>query len=161
MDVMRLPLGILSGIGFIGAGVIIKHNYSVSGLTTAATLWLVTVLGLLFGTGNLLLGITGSFLAFLILRVLKIIERYVSHLYRGSLHLSLSSEAPGEAELQKILLAANCLIDRWAAQYDPANVLAVIDCHVKWRAKSSRVRTPAFLEQFRSVPGIRSMTLKE
>ena len=56
MDLMRLPLGILSGIGFIGAGVIIKRDADVSGVTTAATIWLVTVLGLLFGGGNLYLG---------------------------------------------------------------------------------------------------------
>jgi putative Mg2+ transporter-C (MgtC) family protein len=60
MDLMRLPLGILSGIGFIGAGVIIKQDGNVRGLTTAATIWLVTVLGLLFGGGNLYLGIAGS-----------------------------------------------------------------------------------------------------
>jgi len=59
MDLMRLPLGILSGIGFIGAGVIIKNNGNVSGVTTAATIWFVTVLGLLFGGGNLYLGIAG------------------------------------------------------------------------------------------------------
>jgi putative Mg2+ transporter-C (MgtC) family protein len=40
---MRLPLGILSGIGFIGAGTIIKRQEAVEGLTTAATLWFVTV----------------------------------------------------------------------------------------------------------------------
>ncbi len=51
LDVMRLPLGILSGIGFIGAGAILRRGEVVRGLTTAATLWIVTVLGLLFGAG--------------------------------------------------------------------------------------------------------------
>jgi putative Mg2+ transporter-C (MgtC) family protein len=39
MDLMRLPLGILSGMGFIGAGAILKRGSAVAGLTTAATLW--------------------------------------------------------------------------------------------------------------------------
>jgi hypothetical protein len=52
---MRLPLGILSGIGFIGAGVIVKRGVDISGVTTAACLWIVTVLGLLFGGGNIYL----------------------------------------------------------------------------------------------------------
>src|ERR1700677_4145084 len=58
LDLERLPLGILSGIGFIGAGVILKReNDTDSGVTTAATIWFVTVLGLLFGGGQLRLGI--------------------------------------------------------------------------------------------------------
>jgi hypothetical protein len=43
---------ILSGIGFIGPGAIIKQGASVTGVTTAAPIWFVTVLGLLFGAGN-------------------------------------------------------------------------------------------------------------
>ena len=60
MDVMRLPLGILSGMGFIGGGVILKRDNLVLGVTTAATLWFVTVLGLCFGGGQLALGSIAS-----------------------------------------------------------------------------------------------------
>src|ERR1700761_9274515 len=42
LDLERLPLGILSGIGFIGAGVIMKRDNTISGVTTAATIWFVT-----------------------------------------------------------------------------------------------------------------------
>jgi hypothetical protein len=51
LDLMRLPLGILTGMGFIGAGAIVKRGSLVHGLTTAATLWFATVLGLCFGDG--------------------------------------------------------------------------------------------------------------
>jgi hypothetical protein len=54
LDLMRLPLGILSGMGFIGAGAILRKGSLVRGLTTAATLWFVTVLGLCFGGGVIL-----------------------------------------------------------------------------------------------------------
>lgn len=56
MDTMRLPPGILSGIGFIGAGAILKRGEMVIGLTTAATLWFVTAMGLCFGGGQIGLG---------------------------------------------------------------------------------------------------------
>jgi putative Mg2+ transporter-C (MgtC) family protein len=59
LDLMRLPLGILSGIGFIGAGAIVRRDNFVVGVTTAATLWFVTVLGLCFGGGQILLGLVG------------------------------------------------------------------------------------------------------
>ena len=53
LDLMRLPLGILTGMGFIGAGAILRRDGLVLGVTTAATLWLVTVIGLCFGAGRL------------------------------------------------------------------------------------------------------------
>jgi putative Mg2+ transporter-C (MgtC) family protein len=43
LDTRRLPLGILSGIGFIGAGAILRRGDIVRGVTTAATIWLMTV----------------------------------------------------------------------------------------------------------------------
>jgi uncharacterized membrane protein YhiD involved in acid resistance len=46
LDLMRLPLGILTGVGFIGGGAILRRGDIVIGVTTAATLWFVTVLGL-------------------------------------------------------------------------------------------------------------------
>ena len=49
LDPLRLPLGILSGVGFIGAVAILHKVDVVPGVTTTATLWIVTVLGLCFG----------------------------------------------------------------------------------------------------------------
>jgi putative Mg2+ transporter-C (MgtC) family protein len=49
MDLMRLPLGILTGVRFIGGGTILKKGNIVTGVTTAATLWLITVIGLCLG----------------------------------------------------------------------------------------------------------------
>ena len=59
-DLMRLPLGILSGMGFIGAGAIVRRQKLVVGVTTAATMWFLTVLGLCFGGGQTILGIAGG-----------------------------------------------------------------------------------------------------
>jgi putative Mg2+ transporter-C (MgtC) family protein len=162
MDLMRLPLGILSGIGFIGAGVIIKRGASVSGVTTAATIWLVTVLGLLFGGGNLYLGITGSLIAFVILWALKLLEQHLPRECSGSLHLVLSPDSLSEADLRQRLLAANGTITRWAALYDPATVLATLDCELKWTSRRSSIpETPSLIDQFRGLPGVRSLTWKE
>ncbi|MFZ0589940.1 MAG: MgtC/SapB family protein [Bryobacteraceae bacterium] len=162
MDLMRLPLGILSGIGFIGAGVIIKRDANVSGVTTAATIWLVTVLGLLFGGGNLYLGAAGSLNAFAILWALKVVEKYVPREFHASLHIDLSSDSPNEAALRQRLLASDWKISHWSALYAPAAVLTSVDCELKWRARASRIpETPPFIEHFRTLPGIRTLTWKE
>src|SRR5580700_6614851 len=74
LDLMRLPLGILSGMGFIGAGAILRRGNLVRGVTTAATLWFTTVMGLCFGGGQLGLGVAALFLGFMVLWALKWVE---------------------------------------------------------------------------------------
>lgn len=75
LDLMRLPLGILTGVGFIGGGAILKRGDTIHGLTTAATLWFVTVVGLCFGGGQIDLGLVGAVLGLLTLRALRLLER--------------------------------------------------------------------------------------
>lgn len=62
LDFMRLPLGILTGMGFLGAGAILRRGNRIAGLTTAATLWVTTVIGLCFGAGEIALGVAGTIL---------------------------------------------------------------------------------------------------
>jgi putative Mg2+ transporter-C (MgtC) family protein len=69
LDLMRLPLGVLSGMGFIGARAIVRRNDLVQGVTTAATLWYVTMMGLCFGGGQLGLGLAALGLALVFLVV--------------------------------------------------------------------------------------------
>src|SRR5262245_3039929 len=63
LDAMRLPLGILTGMGFIGAGAILRKGDMILGVTTAATLWLTTVIGLCFGGGQYGLGLSALAIA--------------------------------------------------------------------------------------------------
>jgi putative Mg2+ transporter-C (MgtC) family protein len=65
-DLMRLPLGILTGMGFIGGGAILRRGDMVVGLTTAATLWYVTVIGLCNGGGQIALGSAATGLGLLL-----------------------------------------------------------------------------------------------
>ncbi|KUZ38213.1 magnesium transporter MgtC [Burkholderia territorii] len=75
LDLMRLPLGILTGMGFIGGGAILHRDGLVSGVTTAATLWFVTVIGLCIGGGQLSLGALGAVLALFVVWPLRMVER--------------------------------------------------------------------------------------
>src|ERR1700760_487804 len=99
MDLMRLPLGILSGMGFIGAGAIVRKDNLVHGLTTAATLWFVTGLGLCFGGGQLGLGLVGLALGVLVLEGLKRVEDRWSQDRHAVLSVVISTNGPTEEEL--------------------------------------------------------------
>ena len=78
LDFMRLPLGILTGMGFLGAGAILRRGDHVSGLTTAATLWVTTVIGLCLGAGELTLGIGATFLCVAVGAIAKRVEAWIA-----------------------------------------------------------------------------------
>lgn len=77
LDPSRVMAQIVSGIGFLGAGVIFLRRDVVRGLTTAAALWVVAAIGMACGTGFWAAGIAGVVLAILVLAVLRPIERKV------------------------------------------------------------------------------------
>lgn len=66
-DPARIPAQLLSGIGFIGAGTILRDGFNVKGLTTAASLLAVTCIGLSIGAGYYLGGIIATLFAYYIL----------------------------------------------------------------------------------------------
>ena len=68
IDVTRLAAQVVSGIGFLGAGAILKDGFSVRGLTTAATLWVVACVGLAVGGGFYLGAIFTTVFVFLSLK---------------------------------------------------------------------------------------------
>lgn len=103
MDPMRLPLGILTGMGFIGGGAILKQGTMISGVTTAATLWTVTVVGLCFGSGHLLLGCAGTGLILLTLVGFKWIDLRVPRQRRAHVVIAGTPEAPSVAEVYGML----------------------------------------------------------
>jgi putative Mg2+ transporter-C (MgtC) family protein len=60
MDPQRMAQGIMTGIGFLGAGVIFKEGLSVRGLTTAASIWITAAIGILYGVGFFYPAILGT-----------------------------------------------------------------------------------------------------
>src|SRR4051812_6391896 len=73
-DPTRIAAGILTGIGFLGAGAIVREGKTVRGVTTAAVLWFVTIIGMAFGAGQIVLGLLGLCVALGTLFVLPGVE---------------------------------------------------------------------------------------
>jgi putative Mg2+ transporter-C (MgtC) family protein len=102
-DLMRLPLGILTGVGFIAAGAIARRNNLVVGVTTGATLWYVTVVGLCFGGGQIALGSAATALGLLALWALQWIELRLRREHRMSVRIELERTSLNEEKLRVIL----------------------------------------------------------
>lgn len=90
-DVTRIAAQVVSGIGFLGAGVIIKNGFKVSGLTTAATLWCCAAIGVLCASGALFQAILGTLVILFANIVLRYINRLVNN-FSYNLHAVLEYE---------------------------------------------------------------------
>lgn len=74
IDPVRMAHGILTGIGFLGAGVIFREGFTVRGLTTAASLWITSALGTLYGIGFYGLAIGGTVATVMVLAAVTLTE---------------------------------------------------------------------------------------
>lgn len=109
-DLMRLPLGILTGVGFIGGGVILRRDNLIVGVTTAATLWAVTVIGLCLGGGQIKLGIAATAIGLAALWLLDWIESRLRRERRVRLTVEMDGGALNESAIRNMLEAAGLRI---------------------------------------------------
>jgi len=74
-DPTRMAQGIMTGIGFLGAGVIFKEGLTVRGLTTSASIWVTAAIGILVGIGFYVPALVGTVATILVLSAFRTIER--------------------------------------------------------------------------------------
>ena len=154
MDLMRLPLGILSGMGFIGAGAILRKNELVLGVTTAATLWFVTVMGLCFGGGQIALGATALVIGILVLWGLKWLEQEMPKECRATLLLMAAADGPTEEQLRARVHEAGYQILSAEVEYVNRRHRRSIRCQLSWRSRFGEDRAPELVNQLAQQPGV-------
>ena len=93
-DPSRLASQVVSGIGFLGAGTILRTGNGIKGLTTAASLWVCSGIGLAIGAGYYLGGVITSFIVLISLIVLGSVERKVAKNTHKIIHV-IGDERPG------------------------------------------------------------------
>jgi putative Mg2+ transporter-C (MgtC) family protein len=103
-DPTRIAQGIMTGIGFLGAGVIFKEGLTVRGLTTAASIWITAALGILCGVGLYFPAVLGTVMTLGTLAVFRWFEdrmpsqAYAHLLLRSPRHCTMT-----DAEVRKLL----------------------------------------------------------
>ena len=76
-DATRVMQGIMSGMGFLGAGVIFREGLTIRGLTTAASIWITAPIGILFGVGFFYIGALTTLIVIIILTLFRQIESLI------------------------------------------------------------------------------------
>lgn len=74
-DPARLAAQVISGIGFLGAGAILRYGFNVKGLTTATSMWTMAIVGMAVGAGYYLVGVATTALMLIVLALLNTIEK--------------------------------------------------------------------------------------
>jgi putative Mg2+ transporter-C (MgtC) family protein len=154
LDLMRLPLGILSGMGFIGAGAIVRRDNLVLGVTTAATLWFVTVEGLCFGGGQLMLGFAGLILGLIVLTGLRHFERRMKQDQQGTLTVITAADGPTEEDVRAILTVERYSIRSFAVVYSVESRHNKLVCRLNWRSRTTDTGVPEMVRLLSARPGV-------
>ncbi len=153
MDPARAAAGIITGIGFLGAGTILKSREFILGLTTAASIWVVAAIGIALGLGQYDIAIVLTALVLLTLYVLHQI-RIPSHRYS-----EVRVEAVGEGDLpgkvESILLGHGLTITDRGLRSEPSRRFLGLRFIVRYRDPGSMAVVVPILTELPGVISIR------
>lgn len=136
-DAFRLGAQVISGIGFLGAGTIIKEGNSIKGLTTAASLWTVACIGLTVGSGLYKEAVFATMTVFCVLKGLRLIERM---LMKSKKSIMISLEVYNSSDKITELLQ---VVDKYGLNIQALNVrnmrdsIAEVELMVTYKEKVS------------------------
>ncbi|MEJ2744726.1 MAG: MgtC/SapB family protein [bacterium] len=154
MDPARAAAGIITGIGFLGAGTIIKGRNFVLGLTTAASIWIVSAIGITLGLGHYLISTEVTVLALLTLMALE----GLSHRIRPDRYREIRIEGDGGVELyervRSKIEALGLNVKDYGIKIRSPEGGTVVDFIVKFKGQGLGVETVKALSQ---VAGVRRL----
>jgi putative Mg2+ transporter-C (MgtC) family protein len=106
-------LNIVTGVGFIGAGVIFKDNIEVTGLTTAAVIWASAAIGMADGSGNYMLAVIATMVVLVVLICLSVLEQYITKVHHDKLFVIefVNGEFENLDNVRKLMKAHNLKVN--------------------------------------------------
>lgn len=156
VDPSRIAAQVVTGIGFLGAGAIIREGASIRGLTTAACLWVAAAIGLACGAGLFLVSLLVTCLALLSLLLLKKVE----NLLRRDVYLAVkiwSDEGKDQyATISGLLDASRMEIVKVSLERDVEKRELLLEFSVR---SSDRGQSFELVDQLVAVPGVKRVRL--
>ncbi|HHV93322.1 MAG TPA: MgtC/SapB family protein [Firmicutes bacterium] len=151
-DPARLAAQVVSGIGFLGAGTILREGASIKGLTTAASLWVVAGIGLALGAGFYLGAVVATILA--VLTLVNRLEKYLLPHDERSLRLHIADQ-PGQ------LAAVATLLGQKRVNIRSMNVDTTDDgeCHVEMKVETPHnLRLEVLMQELSALPEVKEIS---
>ncbi len=140
-DPARLAAGILTGMGFLGAGTIIRQENLIRGVTTAAVLWSMTIIGLAFGSGYFTIGGVGTVVALVALFILPRIEANIKNDWYGAVVVTSHLDGASETEILHVIEAAGIKVKAMDPEYDLERKVKTTRFELKFK-KSGLLQVP-------------------
>jgi len=161
-DPARLAAGVLAGMGFLGAGVIIHQgNHLTRGVTTAATLWLVSILGLAFGAGSYWVGIIGTLASLLILMIVPYIESYIRNDWYSNLGVTFSVDLCTVQDIVACLLPLRIKVKGIDMDEDFEKRRCHVILHLRYKRVGSIAISDSITKALRDLKGVRRITFQD
>ncbi|CAA7618153.1 Uncharacterized membrane protein [Candidatus Terasakiella magnetica] len=118
-DPTRSIQGIMTGIGFLGAGMIMKEGFSIRGLSTAASIWVTAAIGVLIGVGFYVAAVFAAIATVTVMSIARGLGRALPH--QTMLHLTLSyphNETPPADDIRTMLERFGFVVHEWSFQLE-------------------------------------------
>lgn len=121
----RIASNIVTGIGFLGAGVIFKNENIINGITTSATIWTVAAVGMAVGGGYYFVSIGASIIILIILAVLPYLERLIDKLNQSKIYIINCENIPNQIEVIEMIFKENHLKFKLTSQIIETETLSI------------------------------------
>ena len=155
----RIAQGVMTGIGFLGAGVIFKERLSVHGLTTAASIWVVAGLGLLIGAGYWYASVLSLVAVMVTLSVLRWVEDRLPHQVFVRLTVCLVREEPPAPDAMRALVReAGFQTDRLTRRLNETTGL--VEYRITAFSLNPQAAMDAFAARLLTLPGVKGFDLE-
>lgn len=159
IDPSRLAAGIVTGIGFLGAGTIIRVGDWVRGLTTAASIWFVAAIGILAGQGLSLLALGGTVIGVTILFLVNLVEDRIPSKVHRTLVVTVDPKRRDTLEKEIRSLCRSHRVGAWLSSWklDRETKEAVMTFRVNYWGT---VDITAFAESLADIEGVESVNVE-
>lgn len=156
-DPARLAAQVVTGVGFLGAGTILREGANVKGLTTAASLWAVACLGIAAGSGYYLVALTGMAFVFVTLTIFGVLQdKLISPHGCQSFLVRTADVVQGLDRINTLAKETHCQIDGICVEHLPQNGYG-ITFQAKFQGSKSKTSRQRFFQALAEDPAIMSV----
>jgi putative Mg2+ transporter-C (MgtC) family protein len=159
VDTSRIAASVVSAVGFLAGGAILRTGITVQGLTTAAGLWLVTAIGMCAGAGMYVESGAATVMGIVALTVLRRFEDKNDHLLRRRVSVVLGEDAPGISTVVEELAKLGALVSdvEYEKRLDDEKKRIVATLDVRF---ADTIGVPRLIEAIEGIRGVRRVIVQ-